>query len=343
MVKMINPKTDDRHYNAWLQLNVLSLSICNMNCVYCFKNEHGQRPGLNEEVFPGGIYSVAKSLWHKIVHASKMSPLQILQKLKLISAKSKMQTLDIPAFMRSLENAQKIFRISFTGGDPFLVPNIVEACIKITEKHFVSFNTNLVAGHIQKFIHTIDPKRVLRIHASLHFKELERLKKTKLYIENFLLAQEKGFPIFSGAVAYPPLVDEVDQYRKSFGAYGITFTFFPFKGTYKGKIYPESYTAEEREKFGFDESFLDKFHTFGRTCNAGVNVGVVSSSGVVYPCYDIYEEIGNIYGEINFKKEITVCPKRLCSCPLYYLDELLYEEAILQTSQNWAKPVSLPN
>ncbi len=104
-------KTDDRHYDAWLQLNVLSLTICNMNCVYCFKNPNGKRADLSEKM--------AFGFWDQLIKAFKMSPVQLLKrlKLKLVSPKSTIHNLNVPDLLRSLDNANKIFRISFTGGD----------------------------------------------------------------------------------------------------------------------------------------------------------------------------------------------------------------------------------
>ena len=82
--------------------------------------------------------------------------------------------IDIPAVIKTLNKTNKVFRIGFVGGEPFLVPNMVEACTEITKKHYIAFNTNLTSSNIKEFSEKIDPKRVIHIVASLHIKELEK-------------------------------------------------------------------------------------------------------------------------------------------------------------------------
>lgn len=153
--------------------------------------------------------------------------------------------------MNTLNQTNKIFRIGFTGGEPFLCSNIVDACVEITKKHYISF-TNLISKNIKGFFEKIDSERIIRIHASLHIKELERLNLLDRYIENFLLCKEKGFDILAQEVGYPPLLGEVEKYKKFFKEKGIELSFTPFYGEYNGNIYPGAYTKQELELFCLD-------------------------------------------------------------------------------------------
>ena len=76
---------------------------------------------------------------------------------------AELPSIDIPALLGFLERTKGVFRINFTCGEPFLVPNLVEACVEITKKHYVSFNTNLTSSRVKDFADKISPKNVINI------------------------------------------------------------------------------------------------------------------------------------------------------------------------------------
>lgn len=248
-------------------------------------------------------------------------------------------SIDIFPLMATLEKANKVFNISFTGGgEPFLVPNLVEACIEITKKHYVSFDTNLTSTQIKRFAETVPPDRVTRILASAHIKELERRKLLITYINHFLLLKEKGFDIGAKAVAYPPLFREVEKYRQFFKENNIELEFVSFFGNYGGKEYPFSYTRDELEVFGLSQ--LNDIKELGlgqphrvryrhqKICNAGYNIGEIVGGGDIYICNYIKSGIGHIYEGIKFRKSVIICPfKSFCRCAFYRMDAYLFERA----------------
>ncbi len=63
-----------------------------------------------------------------------------------------------------------------SGGEPFLYPRFVELVEALTEKHYVSINTNLSRSNAYDFANVIPPEKILYIHASLHIMERERRK-----------------------------------------------------------------------------------------------------------------------------------------------------------------------
>jgi MoaA/NifB/PqqE/SkfB family radical SAM enzyme len=243
----------------------------------------------------------------------------------------KTSKIDIPALIQTLDKTDKVFWINFTGGgEPFLTPNIVEACIEITKKHYISFNTNLTSTNIREFAEKINPKKVRYIFASLHIKELEKLGLMDRYVNNYLMCREKGFHIDAIEIAYPSMLNEVKKYKEFFKRKKIDIKFFPFIGEYKNKKYPESYTTEEIKMFGLEKS-KNIFNHRGEFCNAGYNAGTVLTNGDIIRCFSIPEKLGNVYKEIKFKEKLIRCPMEFCGCPMKSFDKSLFAKALKET------------
>ncbi len=235
--------------------------------------------------------------------------------------------IDVEKLLSVLSETGKTFRVGFTGGEPFLIPNFPEAARALTEKHFVSINTHLTSSKIKEFAEAISPEKVLFIQASVHFDELEKRNLRNRFAENYNLLKERGFNVFAEAVAFPPFISRLNEFRDFYGGKGIDFSFGAFIGIYDGKKYPESYSDEEISTFGLDKSEQEKFLQKGNPCNAGFNAAVVFSNGNVFPCFQIKEKIGNVYERINFYRAPITCPARRCGCPLNVYDEYLFRKA----------------
>lgn len=264
---------------------------------------------------------------------------------------ARLPEINIPLLIATLEKTNKVFRISFTGGgEPFLVPNLVETCTELTKKHYISFNTNLTSSRVKEFALKINPERVTCIGASMHIKELERTHLLERYVNHFLLLQEKGFRVSAIEVAYPSLCEEAEQYKKNFQRMGIELKFSPFLGEYGGRKYPPSYTDKELKTFrlrghrespaeyGSDLTAVDRYYQYRQICNAGYNVGVVDTAGNIYPCNLIKNRIGNVYINVKFRDNLVYCPFRFCGCPLNRYDSYLFKRAL---TENKATPEKL--
>jgi MoaA/NifB/PqqE/SkfB family radical SAM enzyme len=235
--------------------------------------------------------------------------------------------INIPSLLKTLDNTDKIFRITFSGGEPFLVPNIVEACVEITKDHFVGFSTNLTSKKITELVEKVNPEKVLCIAASVQIKELERLNLVDRYVHNFHLCRDNGFCIDPCVVAYPNLIEEIEKYTSFFKEKGIDLQFDPFLGMYQNKEYPDSYTSEEIRIFNLRNP--TKFKQKGKLCNAGYNIAIVDVDGAVHPCFNLTNiSMGNIYEKISFKKQLIRCPFEICSCPLNHYEQYLFEKAM---------------
>jgi MoaA/NifB/PqqE/SkfB family radical SAM enzyme len=245
-----------KKYDYWLHWDIGN--ECNLNCSYCLnKPKQGKLNFWNKKI-------------RKLLQLEISEIIEIL-KHKFKKSKSK---IDLPSLMRTLNKTNKTFKIGFTGGgEPFLIPNVIDVFEQITKKHYISMNTNLTSRKIKEFAQRIRPEKVIDIVASLHIKELERTNLMERYVENFSICEKKGFDIYPMVVAYPPLINEVQKYKSLFNKFGIQIQFSPFNGTYSGKIYPEAYTKEEIT--AFDLKLLNKSKRKGELCNAGYNAAIV--------------------------------------------------------------------
>jgi MoaA/NifB/PqqE/SkfB family radical SAM enzyme len=237
-------------------------------------------------------------------------------------------SIDTNKLLETLSKTNKTFRIGFTGGEPFLVPNFVEAASKITEDHFLSINTNLTLPAVADFAEKINPDKVLFIHASFHFTELQKKNLLEKYTYYFHLLKEKNFNIYAEEVAYPPHLERLEKDAERLKRLGINLRFGAYYGFIGDKRYPESYTEEEINRFNLPRSEIEKFSQKNVLCNAGYNVGVVFSKGQIKPCFQIHENLGNIYESINFNDKLIKCPAEYCGCPMNLYDLKLYKKAL---------------
>ena len=132
-------------------------------------------------------------------------------------------------------------------------------------------------------------------------------------------------------VAYPPLLKEIDKYRKFFRERGVEIEFNPFVGKFSGKDYPAAYTKEEIKKFNLKIK-IRKSRQNGRLCNAGYNAVVAKSNGNINPCMHLNADLGNLYKGIKFKDKMVFCHVNYCACPLNMYDPYLFEKALKQNN-----------
>ena len=119
----------------------------------------------------------------------------------------------IPDLIRTLDNSGKKFLINFTGGEPLLVSNIIEACQELTlHGHRIILNTNLTTGDIEGFCKKVPIESVVCIYASGHLRDIRNKKLMSLYLDNLQLCQKKGFNIIINEVAYPAYKRDVAIY-----------------------------------------------------------------------------------------------------------------------------------
>lgn len=258
--------------------------------------------------------------------------------------KRKIQTINIPDLLRTLNNCNKVFRIEFTGGgEPFLTPNLVETCLELTKKHYVSFTTNLTLK-VRQLTEVINPNRITDIHASFHINELEKRGLIDKWLRHFLICKKQGIKIEAIAVAEPSIFRKVIKYKKIFMKEGLKLIFVPFIGSYGDKYYPRDYTKEELDVYGISEANITlRINSFKRPCNAGYNVAIVNAAGNIQPCGGIRKSLGNIYKGMRFEKKIVYCPSKFCSRPMHHFDPYLFERAKKESSVSYLNSSAIFN
>jgi len=195
--------------------------------------------------------------------------------------------------------------------------------------------TNLVSPAVKKFARTIDPGRVQFVVASAHMLELEKRGLLNTFLSNCTLLLNKGFNLEVTEVAYPFIVNKVVDYKKVFEGIGINLRFFAFRGTWKGKKYPESYTDEEIKLFNLDNSLEtspDIFKRKGNPCNAGYNIAVMMNNLEIQPCFSIEKNIGSMSKGVVLNKNLIRCPVENCGCPFFAFEPILYNMAVKETT-----------
>ncbi len=245
------------------------------------------------------------------------------------------EQVDIKALKNFLDNIGKTVRISFTGGEPFLIKNYVDALEVITQNHYFSVVSNLVLPGVKEMINRIDPDRSTFIVASAHMRELEKRNLLNVFIDNCLMVKENGFTLHISEVAYPFIKDKIDEYRKIFADVGLELDFMAFRGKWKGKNYPDDYTKEEIKLFNFEKDLAlspEIFNRKGKLCMAGYNIAVVMPKGEIQPCFGLENKIGNIYNKINFKNNLIRCPFNFCGCPVTVFEPYLFKKALQETN-----------
>jgi len=169
--------------------------------------------------------------------------------------------------------------INITGGEPFLYPDFIKLCQKLTKKHILVIDTNLSTNDILKFTQNISPEKIRCIHTSLHITERERLGLVDDFIEKYKLLEKEGFYVFVTYVMHPSLIDRFKKDYDYFKSKGIILRPKLLRGIFDKlniphlkvlkkrrffqTAYPEDYTKKEKERIikYIDKSQEDKVST----------------------------------------------------------------------------------
>lgn len=157
--------------------------------------------------------------------------------------------------------------IYISGGEPFLYPNFLDLCQKLTEDHIISINSNLTHNDVYRFADLINPEKVRCIHCSLHIVERERLKLLDDFIRKYKSLESRGFYIYASYVLYPNLINRFRTDYEFFKSKGIILRPKLFRGSYNRLnpnilnfpflrrfrpyfilTYPEAYSTGQKEK-----------------------------------------------------------------------------------------------
>lgn len=210
-------------------------------------------------------------------------------------------------YIQAFDRLSSSCHILMSGGEPFLFPDFIELCKGLTEKHFISLNTNFSTDNVFDFLNTIPANKVRNILAAIHIEERERLGLDLIdFAKKYILAIEKGFNISAAYVLHPNVLERAEkdiEYLKSLGVDKIAGKVF--KGVFEAKRYPDSFDTFQKDlifklsgTYNMTSSYLSGEMSFkDKLCLAGVSFIKVDVQGNIQRCATIKEPLGNIFDE----------------------------------------------
>lgn len=241
-----------------------------------------------------------------------------------IKQASSAEPVDIQRILKRIKKIPGVILFTFTGGEPFLIPNFPEFVAELTKKHFVRIDTNLaIKQTCEKFLEIVDPSRIWEITFSPHVLERKKQKQSLEEVcDRVNQFQKKGFKIVGNYVVWPPLIKKFEKNRAFFSQREIKLFPTLFIGDYRGKQFPEdngavTYTREDLEwieKYNPDAlTVLTK--SSGQLCPAGSRAFFIASDYNIFPCTGSQKKIGHFFEEWKTLKKVVRCPVDRCYCP----------------------------
>lgn len=321
-----------KEYDLWFNWKVTNR--CNLTCEYCcasFSRDFDKVSGVKKV---GMILREVNKKKRTLLKSGLRNHWKALKRLTWCQS-GEAPALKIDALVATLDSLEKTCKILFTGGEPLLVRNIIEATQALTERHYVGFVTNLtLSARLRQLFERVSADRIVELTASLHIEELERRNLVDTFIGNVVTGQSKGFDITVVVVAYPTMYDKILHYKRLLADRGVALQVMPFIGKCNDLTYPGAYTEEEIAMLELGRRQGDLLEqSFGRLCNTGHNAFAVYPGGNIQRCFTVSERMGNIYEELRCHDAPKPCPVKYCKCAMWAFDEVLYHKALEGSDQ----------
>jgi MoaA/NifB/PqqE/SkfB family radical SAM enzyme len=236
-----------------------------------------------------------------------------------VPASTMAESWDVPAVIRALNATGKKWCAGITGGEPFAFPEFVAICRTLADNDVTLWiDTNLsIEQRVLEFIGAVRPGMVENMYLSLHIEERERHGGVDAFVRLVHALREKGFPFQVNYVLDPRLVHRFKKDYDFFQAQGITLLAKPYRGVYRMKLYPESYTPEERRtilKSSPDAFRRTLFYPRGVRCEAGLSLVRMLPDGTITRCVADATPLGNIHSGIELNESALPCRVQCCPC-----------------------------
>jgi MoaA/NifB/PqqE/SkfB family radical SAM enzyme len=201
--------------------------------------------------------------------------------------------------------------IHITGGEPFIYPNFVDLCERLSRRHYLSINSNLSRPSVDAFADAIDPSRVHYINAALHHEERERRTKLAAFIARVRRLQNSQFTVLTSLVMTPSLVEVFPDLAAECESQGVVLLPKVLRGLIQGVRYPGAYSDEHKallreytanavrkyagtieqmneaptiNMFAEDRILDGPNNYFGQSCGSGYNFVVIKPDSTIYRC-----------------------------------------------------------
>lgn len=242
-------------------------------------------------------------------------------------------------WQRAFDGSGKTWLIHITGGEPFVYPEFVNLCDLLTRRHYLSINSNLAHRSVDDFAATIDPAKVHFINASLHYTERQAKGGLDSFVRRIHKLQDAHFPVFVSLVMTPEMIRLFDQIASDLESNAVFVIPKIMYGAYKGRLYPRSYSSEERlmlrrslskaamhytptlstlaerptiDMFA-DDDLLDGNDDFtGRLCGSGHSFVAINKDGTLVRCGS-GQHLGNLLtGDLQLLSRPVPCDSAYC-------------------------------
>ena len=238
--------------------------------------------------------------------------------------KAPAKAVDIERIMKRIDKIPETILITFTGGEPFLIPNFVELLKRITEKHLVRLDTNLsIKRTCETILKEIDPSRIWEITYSTHIEEREtrnmHLEQLCDTVGNF---RSKGFRMIGNYVAYPPLLNRMEKDLSTMWSKDIEVYPTLFWGYYQDRYYPvnEGKMQYDSEALALIKRYnpqafdvLEK--SYKSICMAGSRGFLIDHKYNVFPCGGSKRRLGDFFEDWDIVDKALTCCVDFCHGP----------------------------
>jgi MoaA/NifB/PqqE/SkfB family radical SAM enzyme len=139
--------------------------------------------------------------------------------------------------------------LHMTGGEPSIYPHFAQLCQSLTERHFISLNSNLTHPALLAFAERVDPARVSFINAGLHLAERAHRGGHAEFLRHAERLRAGGFPIFVSLVSTPEVLARYDEAVALLAPIGLYPIPKLLRESFEGRKYPQAYDEADRERF----------------------------------------------------------------------------------------------
>ncbi len=235
--------------------------------------------------------------------------------------KNKSSFLSPEEIEKAFEKTNKKWLILLSGGEPFIYQDIYKILNRLSQKHTLQITTNLLACDTEKLVNSVSNRSVMMISASYHVTQKTNHQQIDEFIIKYHFLKQNNFHILVNYVSYPPLLTRVDEDYKYLKSHGIdNFTILTYRGIYKGKQFPGSYTKHELDiirNYSLDDSetLIATANTnfYRHYCDAGYCFFSMDENGNISRCGTINKSYGNLFkGTFVPDDKAKPCTAKLC-------------------------------
>jgi MoaA/NifB/PqqE/SkfB family radical SAM enzyme len=283
----------------WTNVMWIATQVCNINCAYCVG-------------------------WKK----TKASP-------TLLDVYGVAGT--VARFEKIRSEARKEIYLTITGGEPLLVPALIELCAELTRRKFViELQTNLLLPSFRNWVDRVDPAQVSQVMASYHAWLLDRdSNERERYLENFRYAFERGLTVVGKRIIFPGEARRAKEIMQTLertlpaGAPALAWGYIKRVphglGDWNG-AYPYSYTPAQKQCLTRLRKYRRECQRLfqegggfyrGMRCDSGRGFVFMGVDGTIARCYTTLlqtkKTIGDFgQGTIALHEKPEPCPCNYC-------------------------------